>query len=332
MVLNDWQRGKLPFYVKPPDSEGYEATNEKGASMSDSCPLVDTKTAEPHVEQDFSQIPVTADYMGDDIRSVSPCKQSPVNDQSGDEDEDDDNDEEEKEEEMEKEAVTEEKSGDVPGDEDITVTAEEQKCDEENDLEESNDDDDDDNYDDIDDDSDVKTGSTKSPSSGKMKSKVTSVSSHVNKPVTSRSTKSGRSNSAKSSGKFQRSSEHALSGDKKKKKRKKSVQSSGMTELNDNSTVCRELITDFKTTVITAALLKDKKKNRSDKSVDLSDVAVEKRQKKKEKNRKRKSDLVEEVEEKLTGKQKRKLYEAGKVKKIGSQFYATANVKNRRNR
>jgi len=30
--------------------------------------------------------------------------------------------------------------------------------------------------------------------------------------------------------------------------------------------------------------------------------------------------------------QKRQMYESAKVKKIGQQFYATANVKNRRNR
>ncbi|XP_050454111.1 uncharacterized protein LOC126852880 [Cataglyphis hispanica] len=85
MVLNDWQRGKLPFYIPP---IGFEeplehTTNTKTIVARDSAPNVIDETAQKSdslsseamntqneltVTQDFKKIRVALHYSGDDIR------------------------------------------------------------------------------------------------------------------------------------------------------------------------------------------------------------------------------------------------------------------------
>lgn len=60
IVLNDWQRGKLPFYVAPP---GFEMPLEK---VQDENPL--------SVVQDFNKIRVTLNYEGDDVKTLEPIE------------------------------------------------------------------------------------------------------------------------------------------------------------------------------------------------------------------------------------------------------------------
>ncbi|KAI4464564.1 gtp-binding protein-related [Holotrichia oblita] len=55
MVLNDWQRGKLPFYVAP---DGYEQ------------PLANNKDENLNVIQDLTKIKVGLDYAGDDVKEL----------------------------------------------------------------------------------------------------------------------------------------------------------------------------------------------------------------------------------------------------------------------
>jgi nuclear GTP-binding protein len=70
MVLNDFQRGRLPFFVKPP---GLEDKRE--------AQLVPTETATSiAVEQDLSEIAVTADYIGDDLKPLEPTASPDTND------------------------------------------------------------------------------------------------------------------------------------------------------------------------------------------------------------------------------------------------------------
>ncbi|KAF5281246.1 hypothetical protein FQA39_LY05132 [Lamprigera yunnana] len=58
MVLNDFQRGKLPYYVYPP---GYENNSEDKVEED-----------KPNVEQDFTKIKVTHGYEGDDVQELAP--------------------------------------------------------------------------------------------------------------------------------------------------------------------------------------------------------------------------------------------------------------------
>ncbi|KAI9230000.1 MAG: NUC091 domain-containing protein [Piptocephalis tieghemiana] len=57
MVLNDWLRGKIPYFVPPPTTEGSESPEEE---------LVD-KTGVMGVEQHFSKIPLATQFFPDDL-------------------------------------------------------------------------------------------------------------------------------------------------------------------------------------------------------------------------------------------------------------------------
>ncbi|XP_044266864.1 nucleolar GTP-binding protein 2 [Tribolium madens] len=61
MVLNDWQRGKLPFYVCPPGYEEALGTAEK-------------KNTDLSVVQDYNKIRVGLHYEGEDVKELEPIK------------------------------------------------------------------------------------------------------------------------------------------------------------------------------------------------------------------------------------------------------------------
>ncbi|EFA04454.1 nucleolar GTP-binding protein 2 [Tribolium castaneum] len=60
MVLNDWQRGKLPFYVSPPGFEEPLPTTEQDNELS--------------VVQDYNKIRVGLQYEGEDVKELEPIK------------------------------------------------------------------------------------------------------------------------------------------------------------------------------------------------------------------------------------------------------------------
>ncbi|XP_030749615.1 nucleolar GTP-binding protein 2 [Sitophilus oryzae] len=63
MVLNDWQRGKLPFFVCPPGFEvGLNASEESNTETNVS------------IVQDFRKIKVGLDYEGNDVKELEPIK------------------------------------------------------------------------------------------------------------------------------------------------------------------------------------------------------------------------------------------------------------------
>lgn len=85
MVLNDWQRGKLPFFVPPPNLEGdakkesestVEAVEESTQATAapqekeESPSQPEKKKFEPRLAQDFSKIRVDLKYEGDDVRPL----------------------------------------------------------------------------------------------------------------------------------------------------------------------------------------------------------------------------------------------------------------------
>ncbi|KAJ3053019.1 GTPase required for pre-60S ribosomal subunit nuclear export and maturation [Rhizophlyctis rosea] len=59
MVLNDWIRGRIPFYSTPPDLDGFEGAAEGGAA--------EEGQQQPVVQQIFSKIFVSAKYLPDDM-------------------------------------------------------------------------------------------------------------------------------------------------------------------------------------------------------------------------------------------------------------------------
>lgn len=65
MVLNDWQRGKLPFYCIPPGYEQPLSSLEENRTREDS---------EIGVVQDFGKIKVGLSYEGEDLKELEPIK------------------------------------------------------------------------------------------------------------------------------------------------------------------------------------------------------------------------------------------------------------------
>lgn len=63
MMLNDWQRGKLPFFVCPP---GFEIGLSKNEPNSDDSNIT--------VVQDFRKIKVGLSYEGEDVRDLEPIE------------------------------------------------------------------------------------------------------------------------------------------------------------------------------------------------------------------------------------------------------------------
>lgn len=73
MVLNDWQRGKLPFYVPPP---GFEEPLPKIDEIKE------PKESKIEVNQDFSKIKVGLEYEGEDLKDLEPIDKSKIQDDS----------------------------------------------------------------------------------------------------------------------------------------------------------------------------------------------------------------------------------------------------------
>nr|XP_034176055.1 nucleolar GTP-binding protein 2 [Osmia lignaria] len=90
MVLNDWQRGKLPFYIPPPgfeepltraetnepsvENNNTEQENDVGTDETETVPNKEPAKLELSVIQDFRKIRVGLSYYGDDIRNVLPVE------------------------------------------------------------------------------------------------------------------------------------------------------------------------------------------------------------------------------------------------------------------
>ena len=73
MILNDWQRGKLPFFVAPPVPADKKAAIPAGSEpevVEEKVETEDKKKFEPRVAQDFSKIRVDLKYEGDDVRPL----------------------------------------------------------------------------------------------------------------------------------------------------------------------------------------------------------------------------------------------------------------------
>uniref|UniRef100_A0AAY4E7N5 Nucleolar GTP-binding protein 2 n=1 Tax=Denticeps clupeoides TaxID=299321 RepID=A0AAY4E7N5_9TELE len=98
MVLNDWQRGRIPFFVKPPEAESDEQVSEaccvfRGHIFCDGCSQV--KRILSNVRQNFGKINVAPEFSEEDLVPVEMPDLPDLSDGEDEEENEGDDDEEE---------------------------------------------------------------------------------------------------------------------------------------------------------------------------------------------------------------------------------------------
>jgi nuclear GTP-binding protein len=82
MVLNDWQRGKLPYFVRPPTHEGEQVEQNTSQNKTEMAVITENtskneeinskeESKTPHVKQDLSKVEVELEFEGEDIQSLN---------------------------------------------------------------------------------------------------------------------------------------------------------------------------------------------------------------------------------------------------------------------
>jgi nuclear GTP-binding protein len=91
MILNDWQRGKLPYFIKPPPKEEEAGTSAAVATATTTEPIT-----EPSIKQDLSKLQTTAEFETEDNKEleVKAGEDLYVSDGEEGKDEDEDSDDE----------------------------------------------------------------------------------------------------------------------------------------------------------------------------------------------------------------------------------------------
>jgi len=274
MVLNDWQRGKIPFYVRPPDSQKTEV-DEKSKASGDGVQSATTETpAAPPcsltIKQDMSRIKLCQELSGD----------ANVTDGALDE--------------TQSTAVT-----------DDSVVADE----EDDDYDDDDDDDDDDEDEEQEEREDTEMTRVEQPAGCSLQAETSTRHSSNKKHATDKSVSRKRKSADIA---------RPQKGAKKVRQSTRSDRASRTAPTLIKTSSGTFVVTDDATEPVVKS-----------KNIEESKTRV-----KKQKRAKVAKAPVEEeqVQEKPSGKQKRQLYEASKVKRIGQHFYATANVKNRRDR
>lgn len=90
MVLNDWIRGKIPFFVRPPDRED-GAFGSKGKERKEMPEVIEGEKKVKGVQQPIKQIVVTNRFVGEDIETIEEEEEewNGIVESEKDEDEDD---------------------------------------------------------------------------------------------------------------------------------------------------------------------------------------------------------------------------------------------------
>ncbi|KDQ09127.1 hypothetical protein BOTBODRAFT_117615 [Botryobasidium botryosum FD-172 SS1] len=70
MVLNDWIRGKIPFFVRPPDREDGAFGSKEGKQRKELPVLIEGEKKVKGVQQPIKQIVVINKFVGEDIEAV----------------------------------------------------------------------------------------------------------------------------------------------------------------------------------------------------------------------------------------------------------------------
>ncbi|CAH1772586.1 unnamed protein product [Owenia fusiformis] len=346
MVLNDWQRGKIPYYVRPPDSEETKEEREEregklqkkadGKTDNKANQSKDSKKNKPsQIQQDFNRIRVEPKYEGEDARKADQVKVKAtdksfeVEHEDIDEDEDDASDYEASDDDTEDQDIEVNRS-DENSDEDNELTAKDEldyiENDEVNEEDSHGSDDSDDELEEMLDslvDSKtehlnvtVETVDLVSPKGKKSKPKV--LTPFKQPDATISESKDGSFHEAKVN-------KYKMGGTKSPfvmfaqgiRSPPPGNHQGGFAEYSVNDT---------------PELMSVEMTPQNDTLTPSSSNAASKA------NKKAKRKLIADEEEKtkkspkLNSKQKRKLEREGKNKKIGKHFYESANVKNRRNR
>ncbi|CAD5124482.1 DgyrCDS12763 [Dimorphilus gyrociliatus] len=256
MVLNDWQRGKIPYFVKPPESERDTKLKEEK-----------TKTINKlNVKQDYRKIDVEPTFSGDDVKQIEEIDPVKESDEEFS-DENDDGDTEEIEREMAKKADSQIEDKDVEKFFEM-----------------------------------LQAGVEKESSITKPEKATTEEPANEEKLI-----------------EIKKSIDEIEKSKKLNKKEKlsdnlKSVTKSSSGAWSVKSVPSKTPSSTLKIEKISFSAQKISKKNKN---------TTTKRKKSKE------IDEEEEIPKKLSGREKRKLYNQQKVRKIGVHYYDEANVKNR---
>lgn len=83
MILNDWQRGRIPYFVPPPGHDSSDFTKLKEEENEEMAKMIKQRQEEeeaaekaaelanaPVVLQDFTKIKLTLEYSGDDVKEL----------------------------------------------------------------------------------------------------------------------------------------------------------------------------------------------------------------------------------------------------------------------
>ncbi|XP_013420143.1 nucleolar GTP-binding protein 2 [Lingula anatina] len=321
MVLNDWQRGKLPYYVRPPESDEPRNMNDKlevpeaateaqeanaqDAALSTKAPIPNGEDmAQPakvkvhvQVRQDFSKINVEPEFEGEDVQ---PLEQDETFNEENTEYDDSESDAEMTHNELPSSTsdVLSEKMTTSKTDDTASVEKKAKKDIENvNDkLKES--------LTELDTDSNVKLGAkTKRGKKSTVKHKVIKLEQKV-VPIKEKSSSVKTASKYKSkSGTFVVTPQDSGFSKKKSTTNAKGFVEYVMTE--------KDAVTCVEMTPSAATKPTSKTAGRKRKRINCADSEEE------------------DMEVKMSGKERRKLERAEKSKKIGVHFYSYANVKNR---
>ncbi|CAC5400985.1 NUG2 [Mytilus coruscus] len=328
MVLNDFQRGKIPYFVKPPGTEGEDFENKVEKDEQKSATANKKEKKLPQVAQKFSKIRVEPEFSGNDVKSLDEEKVQDASDIEAMSDEDDSVDESDDE-----GAELEDSNNSLEMETDVNAVEVKEECG--NTLSEASMVE-----------CDSSTDIDKTTKSSSLVVEMMNDSKNINKCDKKVKHKSDNGSKAK------KIKHTDLSSDKHKavKTESKDFTVASSTETDklrniDKYTPSRKR--QFKTTTSGSFVVEDltpakKKKDianptdgncvytvEDSPSVTCVDVISNPKVPKRQKN------IIPEdpvPQRKLTSKQRRKLERDAKEKKIGTHFYATANVKNRRSR
>ncbi|GAB1605461.1 nucleolar GTP-binding protein 2-like [Argonauta hians] len=324
IVLNDFQRGRLPYFVKPPLREGETAEGDQAVPAGTPAPVtvsdIEGVKTIPQVQQDLRKIHVEPEFVSDDIKSVNLDVSRDDSDVDNDDDDDEDDDKEGDEDETKTSETTDDAIKESEGAKafvDLMTSS--------NDTNKTAADDDaeivaadDDKEGEEKEDKTKKKSSSKSTrgkkalKSRKGKDKEEKEESHEDKNDVTDST-DGQSLAATSL-------ESLPSGS--------GASSLGLPSQEDSD---EDFMYKMQDTVKQTPARKRKQPSSS--VADTAKPSTSKTSKKSRKKMRKHQDSSDEEEApKLTGKQRRKLDRQERKKKIGVHFYEFANVKNRSNR
>lgn len=300
MVLNDWQRGKIPYFVKPSgcESDSIEENQSEGKEKSTVKTTKDHKSKEeqPKVHQNLAKISVEPEFLNEDVKELSPFD-GDQDDSELEEDSESETEENEENKDFEKDLLPKdsdlEKNVEVSDDNQVNISENEN-------LHES--------------DKTVVTLNTKKHKKKKKMSTAETEEKSVDNSSISPSNKRKRTVEYKTS----TSGQFVVKDSSPSKKPRVIGQASDGSQLYNLNSSPDVTIVELPGTT----------------SNDKPEILKQAERKVKRKGRQRQDsdNTGGEIQQKLTSKQRRKLERESRNTKIGVHFYNTANVKNRSRR